>query len=165
MFHASVCTAVALFAALSTQAGDVGHWTFGGRVGATQASGALRTEAALNAEYAIANRLSWRTDVSFLFLDASDEGKFDVTVPTNLLFWPAGRNAKFRPYLGPGANATYTHDGNATFGANLLGGIQVVNTNNTTFGIEGKYLFPDLGRSNTKGQLSLSMTGAFQIQK
>ncbi len=162
--HAIVCAAV-FSAALSAQAGGVGHWTFGGRVGATQASGALRTEAALNAEYAIANRMSWRTDVSFLFLDASDQGKFDVTVPTNLLFWPAGRDAKFRPYLGPGANATYTHDGNATFGANLLGGIQVVNTNNTTFGIEGKYLFPDLGRGNTKGQLSLSMTGAFQIQK
>ena len=142
-----------------------GHWTFGGRAGATQVNGVLRTELALSAEYDISDALTWRTDLSFLFLDAQDQGIFDVTVPTNMVLWPAGRQARLRPYLGPGANFTYSHLKTASAGVNALAGLQWVNANKSTFGIEGKYLIPNLGAPTPKGQFSLALTGTFQITK
>ncbi len=166
-FHSLIC-GVALLTLTGTAGAtnfENGSWTFGGRVGATQIDGTLRTEAALNAEYNVSNMLTWRTDASMIFLDASHEGKYDIVIPTNLLFWPAGRRSAFRPYIGPGANFTYTHDGESKFGANILGGLQLVTNGNTAFGIEAKYLFPDLGSGDSKGHFSLSLTGAFQMTK
>jgi len=144
---------------------DDGRWTFGGRVGANSSSGVTRTEMALNGEYVLGNMLTWRTDVAFVFRDAKQQDVFDINIPTNLLFWPTGRTAKFRPYLGPGANYSRSHEGNSTFGFNALAGLQLASTSNTTFGIEGKYLIPDITDPSSKPQTSLSMTGAFQFAK
>jgi outer membrane protein W len=142
-----------------------GTWTFGGRVGGNASGGTLRTELALNAEYALADKLSWRTDLAFVFRDMQKQDVFDINVPTNLLFWPTGRNAKFRPYFGPGANFSRSYEGEATFGLNALAGVQLASTNNTTFGIEGKYLIPDITDAKSKPQLTFAMTGNFQFTK
>lgn len=159
-----------IIAALLTLGGlasaqDGGKWTFGGQVGANSSGGTTRTQMSLNAEYALGNLLSWRTDLAFVFRDAKNQDVFDVNVPSNLLFWPAGRNAKVRPYIGPGANYSRSHEGINTFGVNGLAGLQLVSTGNTTFGIEAKYLIPDITDAKSKAQTSLSLTGAFQIQK
>lgn len=152
------------FGTLAT-AGENGTWTFGGQVGANSSGGTTRTQMSLNAEYGLANLLTWRTDVAFVFRDAKDQSVYDINVPTNLLFWPAGRNAKIRPYLGPGANYSRTHEGVNSFGVNALAGLQLVSTGNTTFGIEAKYLIPDITDAKSKAQTSLALTGAFQFRK
>jgi len=151
-------------AALPAQVQD-GRWTFGGRAGATQVNGVLRTELALSAEYSLSDALTWRTDLSFLFLDAQNQGLYDITVPTNLLLFPLGKKLRLRPYIGPGANYTYSHLKTSSFGINALGGLQWVNANKSTFGIEGKYLIPDIGMPSPQGQFSLALTGTFQITK
>lgn len=147
------------------RAGGDDHWTFGGHVGANASGGVTRTEMALSAEYALGNLLSWRTDLAFVFRDAKNQDVFDLNVPTNLLLWPAGRNARVRPYLGPGANWSRSHEGINTLGFNALAGLQLVSAGSTTFGVEGKYLVPDLTDPKSRAQTSLSLTGAFQVRK
>lgn len=163
----STAPILATLLALGTlaRAAENGTWTFGGQVGANSSGGTTRTQMSLNAEYALGNLLSWRTDLAFVFRDAKDQNVFDVNVPTNLLFWPTGRNARFRPYLGPGANYSRSHEGVNTFGVNGLAGLQLASAGNTTFGIEAKYLIPDITDAKSKAQTSLSLTGAFKIQK
>ncbi|MEN9353867.1 MAG: hypothetical protein RL318_1192 [Fibrobacterota bacterium] len=148
-----------------TNAQDNGTWTFGGRVGGSTDGKVLRTEVAVSAEYLMANQISWRTDLAFLVRDIQKLDAFDVYVPTNLVLWPMGRNAKIRPYLGPGVNYSYTSEGSKSFGANALAGLQLVGKNRTLAGFEVKYLIPDLTNNRNKPQVSFALTGLVNLTR
>jgi len=147
----------------TASAGEVGNWDFGGKVSLVKIDSGYGVKAALIAEYRIMAMLTWRSDLEMLLRDAADLAKTDISIPSNLLYYPLQSQFRFDPYIGPGLTFTYTYTGSAGLGANILGGINFLVVKGKKFGIESKYTVPLIPKIKT-GTFEIGLTGAWEIQ-
>lgn len=152
---------VVLVAAIDAEAG---RWEVGGRVGASQENGTVRATATVTADYAISDRLSWRTDVQTSWT-GSDGGKVtDVAVPTHLLYHPFGRRGALSPYLGPAARWTMTVDFRHFLGADAVAGVTFPGQGGKRFGIEWRGGIPDaFGEREFRQEVALTGSWDFRF--
>lgn len=159
--------AVVTCAAVKPTAPKSSGWSFSGKVGVTGGnSQAVGMQGGLIAEYAISNRLSWRTDLDFNVADLSQMEDFGMAVPTNLLYYPLGSQNELCPYIGPGLNITVPVNADLQAGFNGIIGARLQREGKSALGIEGRYTVADVG-SASKGTWTVSLTGSwnFALQK
>ena len=140
-----------------------GTWKFGGKVSMEQGDDQPDLVAAVTAEYQIITMLSWRTDLEAIFRDMGKNADFDISVPTNLLWYPLRHKKLLEPYIGPGLVYTYALPNTHSFGMNVLGGINIQRRNKPTFGIEVKYTVTDFTGWSASDKISVSLTGAWEV--
>jgi hypothetical protein len=140
-----------------------GTWELGGKVSVVQGSGSPRLQAVVTAEYRLMEYLSWRTDMEALFSDLSRSSTFDLTIPSNLLWYPLGHSYKIEPYTGPGLSYTYTSGANSYFGCNYLAGVRFRPEKRSTFGIECKYAVRDITRWSDSQSIAFGLTGSWEF--
>jgi hypothetical protein len=146
-----------------TSAGKTTGWNFSGKIGVTESGSDVGMQGGLIAEYSMSTRLSWRTDLNFVFADLSDMEQVTLSVPSNLLYYPLGNNAVFCPYLGPGLNAVLPVNDDFTAGFNGIVGTKFKLTGKPVFGIEGRYTVPDFGTPED-GNFEVALTGSWQLE-
>lgn len=159
--------AIAASAAVKTAPKESSGWTFSGKVGVTGGNNqSVGMQGGLIAEYAISNRLSWRTDLDFNVADLSQMEDLGLAVPTNLLYYPLGSQNELCPYLGPGLNVTVPVNADLQAGFNGIIGARLQRAGKSALGIEGRYTVADIG-SASKGTWTVSLTGSwnFSLQK
>lgn len=140
-----------------------GRWTYGGRVGLSQNGSTVVPAAALTAEYAISNQLSWRTDLELKFRDISRLDTFALSVPTQLLWHPMGTGSFFDPYAGPGVSVSLDFDRKFTAGTHAVGGFSIHPRNGQTFGLEAKWGWQDVFRTRAP-TWAMALTGNWNYQ-
>ncbi len=140
-----------------------GSWDFGGSVGLTQIGSSYYPKVTAYAKYNMTNMLSWRTDLSMVIRSMGDTSKFDLSVPSNLLFYPLAGKQVIDPYIGPGITWKHPYEGEDSFGGNLLAGVDFKFVKNTTFGIEARYTY-DLLPEAKSGGWDMSLTGNWNIE-
>lgn len=140
-----------------------GTWKFGGKVSMEQGDNQPDLVTAVTAEYQIISMLSWRTDIEAIFRDMGKSSDFDLSVPTNLLWYPLRHKKLLEPYIGPGLVYTYALPDTHSFGMNALGGININRRNKPTFGIEVKYTVTDIIRWGVSDKISVSLTGSWEV--
>jgi hypothetical protein len=146
-----------------SNAAEVGNWEFGGKVSAVQMGKVYGIEAAATAEYRMMTILTWRTDLEALIHDASDFSKTDISVPTNILYYPLQSKLWLDPYAGPGLTYKYTYQGASSLGANVLGGVNFLLLKGKKFGIETKYTIEFLPKV-VPGSFQIGLTGAWELK-
>lgn len=154
---------VCLVALLVSTATGAGRWDVGGKVSVLQDGEGVGLKTVITAEYHLVEALSWRTDLEVQFLEVADGTNVDISVPTNLLWYPLAHRAKIDPYMGPGLSYTYTHDGRSLFGANMLAGVTFLRVKNKRFGIEAKYNVADVSRWTGSDNLEVGLTGSWEF--
>jgi len=138
-------------------------WKVGGRVGMRQDGSRLVPTAAITAECQVLDRVTWRTDFEAQFRDLANTSEFALQVPTHLLWHPLGTRALFDPYAGPGASFGLDYDRNAMGGLNAVGGFTVHPRQQQSFGIEGRWSWPDLTRT-ANGRWDVALTGNWEVK-
>ena len=144
--------------------GKSGSWDFGGSVGLTQIGSSYYPKVTAYAKYNLSNMLSWRTDLSMVIRSVGDStSEFDLSVPSNLLFYPLAGKQVIDPYIGPGVTWTHPYQGDDKFGGNVLVGVDFKFVKNTTFGIEGRYTYDVLPEAKSGGW-DISLTGNWNVE-
>jgi hypothetical protein len=154
--------AMALLLAASTLC--AGKWDVGGKVSVVQEGDKSRLKMVATAQYQMAVMLSWRTDLEMTFRDLGTNGEFDLSVPTNLLWYTLAHEQPLDPYIGPGAVLTRTWDGGTFFGLNALAGVNFRTVSGTTFGIEAKYTVVDITDWSRSDNFDVGMTGSWEVE-
>jgi hypothetical protein len=140
-----------------------GTWKIGGKVSMQQGDGQPALVTAVTAEYQIISMLSWRTDLEMVFREMGKDPEFDISVPTNLLWYPLAHKKVIEPYIGPGLVYTCALPNTHSFGTNVLGGINFNLPKKPTFGLEVKYTVTDIIRWGASDNISVSLTGAWKV--
>ena len=96
------------------------------------------------AEYRPLQYFSWRTDVELVFVDLSGLSDFDLSIPSNALWYPLGDKFILEPFAGPGLTYTFNHTGRHLLGLNALAGVNYHLNQSTVLGIEFRFTIPDL---------------------
>jgi len=154
-----IYTLLFLFPAVSIA--SRGEWSIGGKLGIEQNNSNAGFKAAVKAEYNISKFLKWRTDFEVFFPDLNDAARVDISVPSNLLYYPLGSYLKIDPYIGPGLTYKYTWNGDNYLGLNALAGVNFHLIKDNVFGIEAKYTFlfvPEL-----RGAWEVGLTGTWEL--
>jgi len=144
--------------------GGKGTWDFGGSVGLTQIGGQYYPYVSVSAEYRMSSFLSWLTRMQLTMREMGDSSKFDLSVPSNLLWYPLGGKQKFDPYLGPGVTYTHTYDGDDDVGGNITAGVDFLFIKGKKFGIRGTYtyyLYPEAQSGGWQTELTGSWSWDF----
>ena len=140
-----------------------GSWDFGGSVGLTQIGGNYYPKVTAYAKYNMMSTLSWRTDLSMVIRSVDDSSKFDLSVPSNLLYYPLGGKQGIDPYVGPGITWTHPYEGDDRFGGNVLLGVDFKFMKSTTFGVEARYTYDVLPEAKSGGW-DMSLTGNWNVE-
>ncbi len=156
----SVCAIILLFISIPATGGS---WKVGGKVSVQQSDGQPDLVTAVTAEYQIITMLSWRTDLEMIFKDMKDNFAFDISIPTNLLWYPLCHKKVIEPYIGPGLVYTCALPNTHSFGVNALGGININRPKKPTFGLEIKYTVTNIGRWIASDNMSISLTGKWDL--
>ena len=139
-----------------------GSWKFGGKVSMEQGDNQPDLVTAVTAEYQIVSTLSWRTDLEAIFRDMGTGSDFDISLPTNLLWFPLQHKKTLEPYMGPGLVYTYALPNTHYFGMNVMGGITINPRNKPSFGLEVKYTVTNFTGWTASDKFSISLTGAWE---
>ncbi|NLG17714.1 MAG: hypothetical protein GX556_10325 [Fibrobacter sp.] len=142
-------------------AGSAGRWDIGGKVGLEQNNSSLGLKAAVKAEYMISEMITWRTDFEVMLPELNDVARVDISVPSNLLYYPFASRFMIDPYIGPGLTYRHTWDNDNQLGLNLLSGVNFRVIRDQVFGIEAKYTF--LLVPVIKGYWDIGLTGTWEL--
>lgn len=140
-----------------------GTWKFGGKVSMEQGDDRPDLVTAITAEYQIISMLSWRTDLEAIFRDMGNKTDFDISLPTNLLWYPFRHENLLEPFIGPGLVYTFALPNTQSFGINVLGGVNINLKDKPTFGLEVKYTVTDVVRWSASDKVSVSLTGSWKV--
>jgi len=141
-----------------------GNWDVGGNVAVVPQGEALRLKAAVYGEYSLMALLSWRTDIELIFQDLTQSGEFDISIPSNLLFYPLQHQYAIEPYMGPGLVYTYTYSGDHFLGCNVLGGVKYYYRKGQAIGIEARYTVVDLLNWTATDNFAVGLIGKWELE-
>lgn len=147
----------------TVRAAQIGRWNLGGKVGIVKVDSGYGMQAAVTAEYAVNAMLKWRTDLELLMRDATDLSRSDISIPSNLLYYPLQGRLFADPYAGPGLTFAYENASTFRAGANLLAGINFRVLKGNTFGFECRYTQPFLPEVK-RGSWAAGLTGAWELK-
>jgi hypothetical protein len=83
-------------------------------------------------------------DAELVFVDLQLMREFDLSVPSNALWYPLGNKFILEPYTGPGLTCTFNHAGRHLFGLNALAGLNYHLNQSTVLGFEIRFTVPDI---------------------
>jgi hypothetical protein len=153
-----------LFTATLCRAGSKNGWDVGGKVGVEKTGdNAYGVRAAVTAEYRFLTMLTWRSDIGVLVREGTGGTVMDISVPTNLLYYPLMSKRPVDPYTGPGLTYTYIGEGRHELGANVLAGVNFLLVKGKKFGIEGRYTLPIVPQF-ARGTWELGLTGSWEMK-
>jgi hypothetical protein len=115
----------------------------------------------IKCEYHFFAILTWRSDLE-AFAHGTDLSRIDISIPSNLLWYPLSPDAQIAPYTGPGITFSHTWNNRNTIGANILAGVNIHIIRGKVFGIESKFTVPLLPHI-TSGHFEIGLTGSWEI--
>jgi hypothetical protein len=149
---------------LLVPAAYAGKWNFGGKVSVVDAGNEAQLKVVGTAEYMAAAMLSWRTDLEMTFRELGMSKDFDLSIPSNLLYYPLEHTQALDPYAGPGVVYTHTWNGFDYFGINALAGVKFLLIRNQVFGVEVKYTVTDITNWSGSDNFDIGLTGSWEFE-
>lgn len=137
-------------------------WHVGGKISVIQQDNTPRLKLSGFAEFRPIQYFSWRTDAELVFVDLQGKGDFDLSIPSNALWYPVGNKFVLEPFIGPGVTYTYSHAGRSLFGCNALAGVNYHLNPSTVLGIEFRFTVPDVTKWS-RYTYDLGFTGNWEL--
>jgi hypothetical protein len=146
----------------SVLGGSRGEWDIGGKVSGVKNGNEYGIKTGIKCEYHFHSFFTWRTDLE-AFAHGEALSRIDVSIPSNVLWYPFKPDAPLSPYIGPGLTFNHTWNNRNTLGINALAGVNLQIMKGKVFGVEIKYTVPFLPRP-APGHVELGLTGAWEIE-
>lgn len=137
-------------------------WHLGGKISVVQENNTPHLKMSGFAEFRPIEYFSWRTDAELMFVDLQIMRDFDLSIPSNVLWYPLGNKFILEPYAGPGLTYTFNHVGRHLFGLNALAGVNYHLNQSTILGFEFRFTVPDLTKLS-KYTYDAGFTGNWEI--
>jgi hypothetical protein len=141
--------------------GSQGEWDIGGKVSGVKNGNEFGIKTGIKCEYHIFSILTWRSDLE-AFAHSTDLSRIDISLPSNLLWYPFRPDAQIAPYAGPGITFIHTWNNRNILGTNVLAGVNFHIIRGKVFGIETKYTVPLIPRVTT-GHFEIGLTGSWEL--
>ncbi len=141
-----------------------GKWDVGGKVSIINPNSNPKFKMVATAEYLFQKTLSWRTDLELLSDKLDPSAGVDVSIPSNILWYPLSYQSPLSPYIGPGLGVTLTRSGDFFFGSNVLAGLSLRLKNKKTVGIEVKYGVTDMFSWAASDHFEIGLKGNWEME-